>query len=76
MRFSASVAGTGLSEAELRLKLLSSLPLRPKHRKTKVRDHHTCDIREKKNLCSRIPDPDFYPSQIQKQQQKRGVKKS
>ncbi len=24
---------------------------------------------------SRIPDPDFYPSRIQKQQQKRGVKK-
>ncbi len=25
---------------------------------------------------SRIPDPDFYPSRIQKQQQKRGVKKN
>jgi hypothetical protein len=24
---------------------------------------------------SRMPDPDFYPSRIQKQQQKRGVKK-
>jgi hypothetical protein len=25
---------------------------------------------------SRIPDPDFYPSRIQKQQQKRGIKKN
>jgi hypothetical protein len=29
MRFSASVAGTGLSEEELRLRVLSSLHLRP-----------------------------------------------
>jgi hypothetical protein len=47
MRFSASVAGTGLSEAELRLKLLSPLPLRPKHRKIKISSYKRCPTEEK-----------------------------